>query len=50
MVYNNNMATVSKLVVSVQFAVTNHPLKLAGYCANSNEASASIKAGTFLKG
>jgi hypothetical protein len=40
------MATVSKLVVSLHFAVTNHPLKLASYCAHSNGFSASVKAGT----
>jgi len=36
--------------VSLQFAVTNHPLKLASYCAQCNEVSASIKVGTFWIG
>jgi hypothetical protein len=49
-VYNNNIATVSKLVVSLQFAVTNHPLKLESYCADINEVSASIIVGTFWSG
>jgi hypothetical protein len=44
------MAAVSILVVSLQFAVTNHRLKLAGSCTHGNEISASIKAERFSNG